>query len=265
MLPPQSPDFPDNLVFLHGMFGKPWHWQACADHVASSWRVLNPVLPLLDTQADSKAIIALGDHVAREMDAAGMDQAVLAGNSLGGHIAARMALGRPDRVAGLVLTGSSGLFERGLSSIPRRPTESWIRIKMREVFHDPVHVTEELVAEMCAFLSNIRRVLQMIRIARCAKRDSLRDLLSEITCPVLLIWGENDDVTPPAVGHEFHERLPRSQLHMLERCGHVPMVEHPGVFNELVASFLAGVRFGQGRPAVEVHPARGVSPLSACA
>ncbi len=238
---PHSPASPDNLVFLHGMFGKPWHWQACADRMASSWKILNPVLPLLEIKADSRAIISLGDHVVRSMDAAGMDRAVLAGNSLGGHIAARMALHHPDRVAGLVLTGSSGLFERGISTIPRRPTAPWIRLKMGEVFHDTVHVTDELVTEMFEFLSNMRRVLQMVRIARCAKRDVLRDLLPGINCPVQLIWGEYDEVTPPAVGQEFHELLPNSELHMIKQCGHVAMVERPEIFNDLVAPFLARI------------------------
>ncbi len=247
------------------MFGNPEHWRACANHFAHSWRVLTPRLPLLEVEADDRAITALGDHVLRKMDEAGMERAVVAGNSLGGHIAARMALSRPDRVSGLVLTGSSGLFERGFSTIPRRPTESWIRCKMREVFHDPVHVTDELVQEMCTFLSNIRRVLHMIRIARCAKRDSLRDLLPAVACPVLLIWGENDDVTPLAVGREFHERLPHSQMHMIQQCGHVPMIEHPGIFNDLVASFLSGLSTARPRPSSEMHPAITPALQSVCA
>src|SRR5687768_10407153 len=103
----------ENLVLLHGMFGNSGHWQSCASHLSSSRRVLSPGLPLLDIDPDMQAITALGDHVIRDMDAAGMERAVIGGNSLGGHIAARMALCHPDRVAGLILTGSSGLFERG--------------------------------------------------------------------------------------------------------------------------------------------------------
>lgn len=265
MPPPLSPSSPDNLVLLHGMFGRPEQWQSCADHQSGSWRVLNFPLPLLDVKADERAIVALGEHMIRTMDAAGMDHAVLAGNSLGGHIAARMALQFPDRVSGMVLTGSSGLFERGFSNIPRRPTEAWIRCKMAEVFHDPVHVTDELVEEMVAFLGNIRRVLHMVRIAKCAKRDSLRDVLHAIKCPVLLIWGENDDVTPPSVGREFHERLPFSHIHFIPRCGHVPMVEQPAVFNDLVAAFLSGLRSAPSCMASAMLSVPGPSLQSACA
>lgn len=253
-------------MLLHGMFGQPAHWQACADRVGPSWRVLRPRLPLMETEPDSRAITALGDHIVRSMDAAGMERAVVGGNSLGGHIAARIALCHPDRVSGLILTGSSGLFERGFSTIPRRPTESWIRVRMGEVFLDPVHVTDSLVKEMSVFLSDIRSVIHMIRIARCAKRDSLREVLPSIVCPVLLIWGDKDDVTPPSVAHEFHELLPSSQLHLIEQCGHVPMVEHPEVFNDLVASFLAGINAAPpAHSSAVVHAAPGALLQSACA
>jgi len=255
----------NNLVLLHGMFGNSGHWTACASRFSPSWNVLNHGLPLLEVEPDMQAIVALGDHVVREMDAAGMERAVVGGNSLGGHIAARMALCHPDRVAGLILTGSSGLFERGFATVPRRPTETWIRAKMREVFHDPVHITDELVNEMRTFMSSIRRVIHMIRIARCAKRDSLRELLPSITCPVLLIWGKNDDVTPPSVAREFHELLPNSQLHLLDECGHAPMIEQPGIFNDLAASFLSGMKCVRARPAAAMFaaPAASLEPAPA--
>ncbi len=247
MYPQSSRQFENNLVLLHGMFGKPAQWRGCADHFRDAWQVLCPELPVMDVEPDARAICVLADEMVLRMDAAGMARAVIGGNSLGGHIAMRMALSHPDRVSGLILTGSSGLLERGFEkSVPRRPTEHWIRTKMHGIFHHPVHVTDELVAEMRAFLNNIRRVIHMIRIAKCAKRDNLGEVLSSITCPVLLIWGENDEVTPPEAACEFHERLPLSRLHLIAECGHVPMVEQPAVFNELAACFLDELSGGPG-------------------
>ena len=61
-----------NLLLLHGMFGNPGQWRSCAEHVSPGWRVLRPVLPLLDIAADETAICVAGDHMIRAMDAAGM-------------------------------------------------------------------------------------------------------------------------------------------------------------------------------------------------
>jgi pimeloyl-ACP methyl ester carboxylesterase len=54
-----------------------------------------------------------------------------------------------------------------------------------------------------------------------------------------LIWGKNDIVTPPDVADEFHKLLPNSDLYWIDKCGHVPMMEHPEKFNETVLSWFS--------------------------
>ena len=49
-----------------------------------------------------------------------------------------------------------------------------------------------------------------------------------------IIWGENDKVTPPEVGQEFHQEIPNSDLFWIDKCGHAPMMEHPERFNEIL-------------------------------
>ena len=63
-------------------------------------------------------------------------------------------------------------------------------------------------------------------------------LLPKITCPVLLIWGKEDKITPPFVGEEFHKLIKSSELVWMEDCGHAPMMEQPKEFNILLANFL---------------------------
>jgi pimeloyl-ACP methyl ester carboxylesterase len=62
--------------------------------------------------------------------------------------------------------------------------------------------------------------------------------LNQIKIPTLLIWGKNDTVTPPFVAEEFHKLIPHSQLKFIDKCGHAPMMEVPGEFNDLLDSFL---------------------------
>jgi 2-hydroxy-6-oxonona-2,4-dienedioate hydrolase len=252
---------PQHLLLLHGMLGNPGQWDASSRAASHDWNVMSPDLPLLEVDPGNSAIDQLAARMVHLMDRAGMDRAVVGGNSLGGHIATRMALRYPDRVSGLVLTGSSGLFERGMEkSVPRRPTEDYIRHKMRDVFYAPGHCTTELIRHVHGVLSDLRRVVRILRIAACAKRDSLRDLLPAVTCPALLVWGRDDLVTPPSAAVEFERLLPDARLHFLAECGHVPMVEQPEAFNTLMMEFLSRVS-GAATRTREISPHHPAAPL----
>lgn len=177
------------------------------------------------------------------LDRAGIEHAVLVGNSLGGHVAARLALSDPERVAGLVLTGSSGLFERGLERhVPRRPDRAWLREKISDVFYDPAHVTESMIDEVAAVVGNRQSVLQLVRVAQSAKRDNLAPLLPRMACPTLLVWGADDRITPLETAHDFQRLLPDSELRIISRCGHAPMLEQPDDFNKALADFIQALR-----------------------
>jgi pimeloyl-ACP methyl ester carboxylesterase len=63
--------------------------------------------------------------------------------------------------------------------------------------------------------------------------------LTEAWFTALLIWGNNDTITPPFVGREFQRLIQNSELHFIDKCGHAPMMERPEEFNELLRTFLA--------------------------
>ena len=62
--------------------------------------------------------------------------------------------------------------------------------------------------------------------------------MKEIKVPTLLIWGNNDTITPPFVAKEFNKLIPNSELHFIDLCGHAPMMERPDEFNEILNGFL---------------------------
>src|SRR5215510_8574536 len=97
------------VVLLHGLMGHMDHWDATLDALASTARALAPELPLFDPAFDDLSLAALASHVRGLMDALEIGRAVVGGNSLGGHVALALALAVPERVNGLILTGSSGL------------------------------------------------------------------------------------------------------------------------------------------------------------
>jgi len=220
------------------MFGRPDDWGAVGQEFSSEWNVLIPRLPVFDFPSGQCGLETLCGIVQQIMDENRLERVILGGNSLGGHLAVLTALAVPERVAGMVLTGSSGLFERGLENgfergVPRKPDRDWLYSRVREVFFDPVHITDELLDEVSETISDRRTVLNIVKLARSVRRSNLRSELSRIKCPVTLIWGNDDQITPPEVGHDFARHLPESDLHFIAQCGHTPPIERPEEFNRI--------------------------------
>lgn len=221
----------DPLVMLHGMMGDPVNWAGLFPYLPASCRGLALRMPFFNDQNRLDSVPAVADYAQGFLDQQGLDRVVLCGNSLGGHASLVLALRQPQRVRGIVLSGSSGLFERGFAATQgSRPSRRWVQDRIEEIFFDPALATNELVDEVCRLISERRNARDLVRIAKSAKRDNLADRLAGIHCPVLLIWGKQDKITPPEVAEEFKERLPNAELVWLDRCGHAAMMEHPKEF-----------------------------------
>jgi pimeloyl-ACP methyl ester carboxylesterase len=230
---------PPVLLLLHGMFGRSDDWRACAAHLATHWRVITPDLPVLDLPHNETGVHNLVKHVEELLDRELVERAVIAGNSLGGHIALSVALRNPHRVAALVLTGSSGLFRRGFeSNVPRHPSKDWVHRKVREVFFEDRYASKHLVDEVYDTVTDARMVMKIVRMAKSAKHENLGEILHRVCCPVLLVWGNEDIITPPATAHEFKQHIPHAELHFIQHCGHAPNIEQPDVLNQIVEQFL---------------------------
>ncbi|HEY7041392.1 MAG TPA: alpha/beta fold hydrolase [Methylomirabilota bacterium] len=231
------------VILLHGLMGQMHHWDAVLDHLGQAYRPVALSLPIFHPRLREASIDALAQHVVGFMDALDLPRAVVGGNSLGGHVALRVVLDHPDRVSGLVLTGSSGLFERNFTTgVPHRPDRAWVRRKMEEVFFDASLVTDGWVEEAHRVVTTPASALRVLRFARDARRDNLEAQLGRIRVPTLLIWGLEDRITPLDVGRRFCDLIPTSQLWSLARCGHAPMLERPAPFAAAVSAWLDGTR-----------------------
>jgi pimeloyl-ACP methyl ester carboxylesterase len=132
---------------------------------------------------------------------------------------------------------------------PKRGDYEYIRKKTEVTFYDPKMATKELVDEVFSITNNRIRVIKIIALAKSAIRNNLGDELNNIKQPTLLIWGNNDTVTPPFVAREFQRLIPNSELQFIDKCGHAPMMEVPQEFNMILHKFLKKL----GTPAT-VHP-----------
>lgn len=224
------------VVLLHGLIGRPSDFDGTVRRLPPRFPALAAHLPLGRPGAES--VSQLADRLEEELAGEERDL-VLVGNSLGGHLALSFTLRHPGRVRGLVLSGSSGLFERGFEAgVPHRPTREWIRSRVREVFYSPSFVSESLVEEVSAIFSDRQRALALVRLARDTKQDHLAASLGSVQARTLLLWGSEDRITPPEVARRFHDLLPASRLLFVPEAGHAPMIERPSVFAFHLSSFL---------------------------
>lgn len=231
------------LLVLHGLFGALSNFSDLIEHFRHKYKVVAPLLPLYDLDIFHTTVVGLAKYVANFIDKGGYEGIHLLGNSLGGHVGLLYVLKHPEKIKSLILTGSSGLFENGMGdSYPKRGDYEYIRKKTELTFYDPNMATKELVDEVFDITNNRLKVIKTISLAKSAIRNNLGEELSQIQQPTLLIWGNNDNVTPPFVAKEFNKLIPNSEVHFIDKCGHAPMMEVPVEFNKILEEFLSKLK-----------------------
>jgi 2-hydroxy-6-oxonona-2,4-dienedioate hydrolase len=227
------------LVLVHGLFGRLSNFESCLPFLDPEFEVWVPELPIYATYMDFHRVADLAIWLGEWLEQMGIEKAILAGNSLGGQICLEMAHRAPERCSGLLLIGSSGLYEAEFGGgLPRRFDREYIRQKTSEVFYQRP-VSEPMIDEINDILANRTLLFRLIQLARSARRDSVRTFLPNIAVPTAVIWGEQDQITPLQVAYEFAEQLPHAYVEVIPECGHVPMLEQPQAFATAVNTYLS--------------------------
>jgi pimeloyl-ACP methyl ester carboxylesterase len=227
------------LVLLHGLFGATSNFTELIRYFRNYNTVVVPILPLFELDILNSTVAGLAKFVHRFIEAKEYTNVHLLGNSLGGHVALKHVLKYPEKIKSLILTGSSGLFESGMGdSYPKRSDYEYIKTKTEMTFYDPLVATKELVDEVYGIVNNRLKAIKIISLAKSAIRNNLGEELNQIKLPTLLVWGNNDKITPPFVAQEFNKLIPHSELYFIDKCGHAPMMEVPDEFNVILHKFL---------------------------
>jgi pimeloyl-ACP methyl ester carboxylesterase len=224
------------IIVLHGLMGALSNFGATFNHFPNNgYRVIIPQLPLYSLPLIKTNVKNLAKFLKEFLEYKKIDNAILLGNSLGGHIALYFTKHYPEKVSALILTGSSGLYEKAMGdSFPKRGNYEYIEQKAREVFYDPKIATKELVDDVYSTVNDRMKALKTLSIAKSAIRHNMANDLPEMKLPVCLIWGRQDGVTPPETAEDFHKLLPNSDLFWIEKCGHAAMMERPEEFNTIL-------------------------------
>lgn len=227
------------LVILNGLLGLNEHWFPCLGPLAQRAQCFLLQPPLLEMKGKGLSVDGVLRLTMSVLETLIDEPAIMVGNSLGGHIAIRLAEERPDMVRALVLIGSSGLFERTFErSVQHDPSHAWLQKKIGDLFYDQSRMLPGMVDLAYAELSRRTAARALVKLGRSAKNDHLGEILPNVHQPALLLWGRQDVVTPPVVAEEFARLLPNATLRWIERCGHAPQIEQPDEVATGIADFL---------------------------
>lgn len=228
------------IIVLHGLMGGLSNFDGVTSFFPErGYQILIPELPIYSMPILKTNVKRFAEYVGQFIDHKGFKEVILLGNSLGGHIGLLCTKLYPEKVKALVITGSSGLYESAMGeSYPKRGDRDYIQKKAENVFYDPKIATKEIVDEVYASVNDRNKLIRTLSIAKSAIRHNMSKDLPSMNTPTCIIWGKQDNVTPPDVAEEFHELLPDSDLFWIDKCGHAAMMEHPDEFNVILAAWL---------------------------
>lgn len=233
------------FVYLHSSLGESLVWLPFYQRWAKHFRVLVPTHPGFNGTAGGDAIDTVEDlafHYVELFDALGLDEVILGGVSVGGWVAAEFAVRWPERVKKLWLSGAPGLWTDA-ARLGDLFTVLQDRDGLRRVlFADPTSPMATMVikdeADEAALLKAYHNMTMLARLVwERPYGPKLAARLRRVRCPVLLLWGAEDRLVPPAFGAAYREHLPRAEMKVLPGCGHLPMFERETEFVETITRF----------------------------
>ncbi len=233
------------IIILHGLMGNLSNFEGVFNYFPKKgYKILMPQLPIYELPLIKTSVKSLAKFVKSFIEYKELDKYILMGNSLGGHIALYFSKMYPENVLGMILTGSSGLYENAMGgSFPRRGDYEYVKNKVQDVFYDNAIATKEIIDETFETINDRSKLIRTLALAKSAIRHNMAKDLPKMKMSVCLVWGKNDIVTPPDVADEFNTLLPNSELFWIDKCGHTPMMEHPIEFNKILDKWLQKQNF----------------------
>ena len=251
------------LLFVHGLGGCWQNWLLNIPEFMGAHRVIAPDLPGFgESQMPAQEITIKGYGKVLDglCEALEVENPVVVGNSMGGFVGTELALAFPTRVEKLVLVSAAGL---SLENARQEPLltgarvwaagATWLGVRGRSVVTRPrmrrigmqllVRYPEKLSPALTYELARGTGTPGFVPAMKALLSYSVREKLSSIEVPVLIVWGRNDMLVPRGDARKFVELIgPNARREMFDDTGHLAMLERPSRFNALLAAFIAGER-----------------------
>lgn len=252
------------LVLVHGFGASVHSWDGWTKGLSDAYRVISVDLPghgLTEAPNDyAPSMAGFAEDVHAFAQAKGLDRFVIAGFSMGGHVAAKYALAYPERTEGLILIGAAGWRDERMDGAPLlfrlmsvplvsdvlrdADASAFTRRTLRAAFVDQSFATEAMVARYTDLSRGpghrliISRMITRIRGEEYMTSERLAPLAS---IPTLVLHGEQDRIVPVDFGRRYHAAIPGSELVTWPNVGHLPQEEITEDSLAVVRPFLARV------------------------
>ena len=236
------------LFLFHSLLSDRASFDAIVPELSQSFRVIVPDLPGFGrSPAVSGGLADVADRMAEAVnDAAGGEDAIVLGNGYGGFVALQLAIRHPGIATRFIFADCGAAFSeagreafRNMAAASKAKGLSAITdVAMRRLFAPDFQAAHpDLMADRrAAFLRTDLDVF-------CAACDALASLdlrpeLAKVKAPVLVLVGEHDEATPPPMSHELAAGLPQAHLEIIPGCAHVPQLQSPRLFLDVIGDFL---------------------------
>ena len=251
------------LVLIHGSNSSLQTWEPWVKRLGTNYRIISLDLPghgLTGSYPtgvyDYPAFVNVVDGV---MNKLGVAHAVVGGNSMGGGVTWMFALAHPEKTDGLILVDAAGVPDWQARKAPigfriaRMPVlkdiakiitpRSMFASSLKTSVYDPAFATDTMVDrywELNRYPGNRDASLRRFALPH-NNHPATKEKLAAIKAPVLILWGEEDNLIPVRSGKWFAEALPQARLIIYPKVGHIPMEEVADQSAADVAAFMAGI------------------------
>lgn len=238
------------ILFLHGLGSNSLSWLMTVPMFCQQYRVIaidNIGHGRSDKPDLDYKITDFVNYVEGFLDTLNLKEIYIVGNSLGGWIAARLALRRPELIKRLVLVCSAGLqpwpeLREKLEKVKFAPrTISETRSMLSLCFYNKVQYVNQVSVVISYLLRNLEsnhKTVERVLASALDPNEWLDDKLTKIRAETLVLWGQHDELMPIEFARQFATNIPNAKLEIISNCGHVPQIERPKEFNQLLKNFL---------------------------
>jgi pimeloyl-ACP methyl ester carboxylesterase len=229
------------FLILHGGAG-PASMSGLADVLAQDAHAIVPTHPGFDGEPRPDWFARIDDLVLAYLaliDHLSLSNVVVVGNSVGGWIAAEMALRKSPRLAGIVLLNAVGIDTGSVE----RPIADPMKLAPAErsalAFHDPKRfAVAPSSPEAAAAMAANQQTLRVYAGDPFMHDPSLRMRLAHISIPALVAWGESDHIVDVAYGQRYASSIPGARFELVSEAGHFPQIERRDVVVQLIHNFI---------------------------
>jgi len=250
---------------VHGKDGAPW--LTLSHSLACSVRMWDPQIEAFkdryrilayDTRGHGGSTAPAGPYTLEMMAAdlrallkhLNIERSHFAGLSMGGMIGQTFALQYPGVLTSLILADTTsrypveaaGIWAERIKTVETRGMQPMVQPTLERWFTEPFRKSHPEVVERIGALIASTPVAGYVGCSHAIPQINLTARLKEIKCPILVICGEQDAGTPPAMAREIHDAAPGSKLVLIPQAAHISNMEQPQAFTRAMEAFLAGVK-----------------------